>query len=188
MNVSLLHAEAVGRRRRILDAADEVFGECGPEAPLAWVAERAGLMPDQLRRQFPDREALVIALFERGLDALASLVADLDGRADALEVVLGDLADHVACTAPMAGLWRAMPRPHPFVDQADRRVLALLLPLAERAFRAGRCRHRIDGESLLLVIDLLGGCLRGRDQVERRRLARHCTGLALRALGFEVPA
>lgn len=188
MNVSPLRTDAAQRRRQILDAADEVFSECGVNVPLELVVERSGVGRATLYRNFPDRIALVTALFERGLDALERLVADIGDRADGLAIVLEDLADHVACSAAMADLWRAMPRSHPFVAHADRRVLEILMPLVRRAAGTGLCRPGIDEEQVLLVLDMLGSCLRGQDEAERRRLARRCAALVQQALGFAPAA
>ncbi|MFJ4189876.1 TetR/AcrR family transcriptional regulator [Kitasatospora sp. NPDC089509] len=57
-----MRADAERSRRRILDAACEVFLERGPDAPLDAVVRRAGVGPATLYRRFPDREALVRAL------------------------------------------------------------------------------------------------------------------------------
>ncbi|MFF4814600.1 TetR family transcriptional regulator [Kitasatospora sp. NPDC001309] len=57
-----MRADAERSRRRILDAACEVFLERGPDAPLDAVVRRAGVGPGTLYRRFPDREALVRAL------------------------------------------------------------------------------------------------------------------------------
>ncbi|MFJ6777472.1 TetR family transcriptional regulator, partial [Kitasatospora sp. NPDC091257] len=54
-----MRADAERSRRRILDAACEVFLERGPDAPLDAVVRRAGVGPGTLYRRFPDREALV---------------------------------------------------------------------------------------------------------------------------------
>ena len=60
MIVQLPRDDAATRRRRLLDAADEVFSEQGVNAPLELVIERAGLGRATLYRHFPDRTALMI--------------------------------------------------------------------------------------------------------------------------------
>ncbi|MFJ8473833.1 TetR/AcrR family transcriptional regulator [Kitasatospora sp. NPDC094011] len=66
-----MRADAERSRRRILDAACEVFLERGPDAPLDAVVRRAGVGPATLYRRFPDREALVRALVTDLLARLA---------------------------------------------------------------------------------------------------------------------
>ncbi|MFJ6139361.1 TetR family transcriptional regulator [Kitasatospora sp. NPDC092286] len=70
-----MRADAERSRRRILDAACEVFLERGPDAPLDAVVRRAGVGPGTLYRRFPDREALVRAL-------VTDLLARLAGAAE----------------------------------------------------------------------------------------------------------
>ncbi|MFE7191173.1 TetR/AcrR family transcriptional regulator [Kitasatospora sp. NPDC057541] len=76
-----MRADAERSRRRILDAACEVFLERGPDAPLDAVVRRAGVGPGTLYRRFPDRTALVRALVT---DLLARL-AEAAGQARAAE-------------------------------------------------------------------------------------------------------
>jgi AcrR family transcriptional regulator len=58
-----LRADAERNRRRILDAAKEVFAERGLDAPLEDIAERAGVGIATLYRRFPARDDLVMAAF-----------------------------------------------------------------------------------------------------------------------------
>ncbi len=62
-----LRADARDNRRRLLDAARDVFIEQGPSAPLDEIARRAGTGIATLYRRFPDRRAL---MREVVLDAL----------------------------------------------------------------------------------------------------------------------
>lgn len=182
-----LRADAALRRRQILDAADEVFSEHGVNAPLELVVERAGLGRATLYRNFPDRAALMTALIERGLDAYERAALDLAGRDDGLGVLLHDAAEHIAMSAPLVDFWRAMERSHPVNEMADRRALSILMPFVRRAIDAGLCRSDIDEEQMLLVMDMLGSCLRGSDEGERKRLAHRSADLLMQALGMPVP-
>jgi AcrR family transcriptional regulator len=55
-----LRADAAGNRRKLLDAARDVFIELGPGAPLDEIARRAGTGIATLYRRFPDRQALML--------------------------------------------------------------------------------------------------------------------------------
>src|SRR5229473_6040348 len=65
-----LRRDAERNRQRILRAAGEVFTERGLQATLDDVAERAGVGVGTVYRRFPDKEALVEALFTERLDTL----------------------------------------------------------------------------------------------------------------------
>jgi AcrR family transcriptional regulator len=54
-----LRADARDNRRRLLDAARDVFIEHGPGAPLDEISRRAGTGIATLYRRFPDRRALM---------------------------------------------------------------------------------------------------------------------------------
>jgi AcrR family transcriptional regulator len=54
-----LRADARDNRRRLLDAARDVFIEHGPDAPLDEIARRAGTGIATLYRRFPDRQTLM---------------------------------------------------------------------------------------------------------------------------------
>ncbi len=60
-----LRRDAERNRRRLLEAAREVFGERGCDAPFEEIARRAGVGIGTLYRRFPTREALIDALFEQ---------------------------------------------------------------------------------------------------------------------------
>ncbi|HZC29754.1 MAG TPA: helix-turn-helix domain-containing protein [Gaiellaceae bacterium] len=70
---------------RLVEAAREVFGERGVEAPLEAIARRAGVGIATLYRHFPTREALVEAIFERRIGELVAVadaaLAEPDGWA-----------------------------------------------------------------------------------------------------------
>ncbi|MFE6867476.1 TetR/AcrR family transcriptional regulator [Kitasatospora sp. NPDC057692] len=71
-----MRADAERSRRRILDAACEVFLERGPDAPLDAVVRRAGIGAGTLYRRFPDRTALVRALVTDLLGRLAEAAGE----------------------------------------------------------------------------------------------------------------
>jgi AcrR family transcriptional regulator len=75
-----LRRDAERNRQRILRAAAEVFTTRGVEATLDDVAHHAGVGVGTVYRRFPDKEALIEALFEERLDAMAGLAGQ--GLAD----------------------------------------------------------------------------------------------------------
>jgi len=76
-----MRADALRNRRRILEAAEEVFAARGVSAPVDLVAERAGVGVGTLYRHFPTKEALFEAIV---LTRLEDLVAEATacGEAD----------------------------------------------------------------------------------------------------------
>jgi AcrR family transcriptional regulator len=80
-----LRKDAERNRQRILAAAGEVFAECGVHATLDAVAERAGVGVGTVYRRFPDKEALIDALFEERIEAIAAIAQECLALDDAWE-------------------------------------------------------------------------------------------------------
>ncbi|MFB4354264.1 helix-turn-helix domain-containing protein [Microbacterium sp. LS_15] len=68
-------SDAERNRRRILDAASRVFAAHGPAATLSDVAAEAGVGIGTIYRKFPDKAALLDALFD---DKIGAVMAVLD--------------------------------------------------------------------------------------------------------------
>ena len=68
-----LRRDAERNRQRILRAASEVFTTRGVEATLDDIARHAGVGVGTVYRRFPDKEALIEALFEERLGTMVGL-------------------------------------------------------------------------------------------------------------------
>lgn len=77
-----VQARALRSVERILDAAHRVLRRDGSEAAttIAFAAE-AGVSVGTLYHRFPNKEAVILALYEQKLTALRALVVDLPGPA-----------------------------------------------------------------------------------------------------------
>ena len=75
-----LRKDAARNRERILEAARELFAERGLAATLNDVAHHAGVGVGTVYRRFPEKEALIDALFQDRLDEWGRLFED--GLAD----------------------------------------------------------------------------------------------------------
>ncbi len=71
-----LRADARSNRERILDVARLALA-ADPQAPLSAVARAAGVGQGTLYRHFPTREALVLGVFRKEIDAIIALAAVL---------------------------------------------------------------------------------------------------------------
>jgi AcrR family transcriptional regulator len=120
-----LRRDAERNRRRILDAARELFAEEGLQVTLDAVAARAGVGVGTVYRRFADKEALIDALFEARIDE----VVDVAERA-------------LACEDP----WEAIVQ---FFDEAmelhvaDRGLKELIFSTAHGRERVAGARERI---------------------------------------------
>ncbi|MCB9619270.1 MAG: TetR/AcrR family transcriptional regulator [Sandaracinus sp.] len=190
---------------RVLDAASELAFEDGLEAmSIKRVAERAGYSPGALYRYFASKDAIVVAIMVRAIDALtASLqaveAADPLGRLVAQSNAYRTMAEREPHAFALVSKMSADPRVL-VVDDADAgQVVAaverLFVPIVRsflEAERAGLMEPGPAHDRALALFAALQGSLHLRKQ-ERRMphviVARRVFDTALRALlrGFGAP-
>jgi AcrR family transcriptional regulator len=68
-----MRADARRNYNRLIDVAREAFAERGVEASLDDIAKRAGVGPGTLYRHFPNREALLAAVYRNDVENRAEL-------------------------------------------------------------------------------------------------------------------
>ncbi|MGW4942346.1 TetR/AcrR family transcriptional regulator [Actinoplanes sp. NPDC004185] len=72
----MVRSDARANRARILAAARQAFAEDG-DTSMNQIAQLAGVGPGTLYRNYPSREALVLAIYQDEVDQLTGSVADL---------------------------------------------------------------------------------------------------------------
>jgi AcrR family transcriptional regulator len=158
-------ADALRNRERIVAAAQEMFVEYGPEAPLDEIARRAGIGNATLYRHFADRRALLH---------------------DVLLSVMARSADHAQAAAEEPDPFTALCRfAHAAVDERIGALCGLLVGgvdtyapdlnaqrvrldgavegLMERARQAGQLRHDVTADDLMIALSQLTRPLPGMD-------------------------
>jgi len=134
-------ADAERSIARILDAALDALAS-DPDASMAEIARRAGVVRATIYVHFPTREALIDAVTQRA-------ITEVGGVIDAAQPEHGDAAD--ALRRVLASTWRELGRYHALVaintqiphDELRARhhpVLARLEPLIARGQRDGSFR------------------------------------------------
>jgi TetR/AcrR family transcriptional regulator, mexCD-oprJ operon repressor len=151
----------------ILDAAVEALAS-DPEASMAEIARRAGVVRATIYVHFPTRESLVDAVTERAIAEVTEVMA-------AAEPNQGDPAEALQRVLTVG--WRKLDRFHALVSINTRRsraelrrfhrpVFALLQPLIERGQRAGAFRSDVPAtwhvSMLLAVIHAASGELQAK--------------------------
>jgi len=149
-------AEAARNDLVVLAAAREVFAEQGADAPVAAVAERAGVGIGSLYRRYGSKEDLLRYLC---LVALRQAVADAEAGLtvpDPWEGLAGFIRASVAAgtgsLGPLAGAIETTPE----MWQASRRGQELLSLLVERARAAGAVRADVTALDVAHLIELFG--------------------------------
>lgn len=175
-------ADAAHNRILLLQAAESVFLELGVNASLDIIAERAGVGRATLFRNFSDRQALILALLEKGLEELEAEAARTRDDPHALVDLLDFVANRIVFRAPLIESWEVAGRRHPAIAASIERVVGLFAAPVERAVAAGICRHDLLPQDIPLLISLLTGALYGHTDEARKALGRRASSLVLELL------
>lgn len=148
----MIRADARHNYDQLLVAAQAAFAEQGTQASLRDVARRAGVGIGTLYRHFPTREALLEALFGRGLDNLSAqgetLLAAEDPAA-ALAEWVRELALGSARSEGLAvAVIDALHDPESALHASCQRLRNAGARLLARAQRSGRIRPDLTADEL----------------------------------------
>jgi AcrR family transcriptional regulator len=154
-----LRKDAERNRLRVLQAAAEVFTERGLNATLDDVADHAGVGVGTVYRRFPDKEALIEALFTERFDALVGFAEQALAEPDPWAGLVSFLERTAAVIARDRGLRQILmfaTYGHDRVDQARARMLPVVTAMVERAQRAGAVRADLRPTDMPLIEFMLG--------------------------------
>ncbi|MDQ0839983.1 TetR/AcrR family transcriptional regulator [Sphingomonas faeni] len=151
--------DAQKRREALLNAATTCFANQGYDVPLEAIADQAGVGRGTLYRNFPDRQALAIAIFSREIDQIE---ARLDPSAP-LQETIGAMVREGAATSSLfsriAGEFK--------LNDTNRAALGLLRERLERAVEPvvvqakarGQLDARVTARDVVLATRMLGGLI-----------------------------
>ncbi len=172
-NVRKPRSDSLRNRELLLETAKAAFNEIGADAPLEEIARRAGVGIGTLYRHFPTRDALLAAVYRRGVDQLsASAEALLADRppGDALEAWLHLLVDYMATKRVIAPALRASQGEGSKVYASSGAAIGEAMNrLARAAIASGDIRADIGPDDLFRM---MVGMSHGYDQPEWEPSAR----------------
>lgn len=143
-------AAAAGNRRALIAAAREIYAEHGPMVPFSAIAKRAGVGQGTLYRHFPDRVALVLAVFDENVDALEEALRE-GGTIMALLDRVIDQASVSTAFIRLLSEHQHDPRARELALRLDR----LVDLLRERDQAAGRIGSHVQTIDVQLAISML---------------------------------
>lgn len=162
-----LRRDARENRERVLLEAAAVFAEHGLTATLADVAKAAGVGVGTLYRRFPDKDELILAVYQARMDAAVTLAERSSGAADPgtafrefiehgahdfatdrgfRELVLGGLTDALGWSRSGAATSLSAA-----IDRMNTAVSGHLAVLLERAKAAGALREDVAPTDVQLI-------------------------------------
>ncbi|MFI5959399.1 TetR/AcrR family transcriptional regulator [Cryptosporangium sp. NPDC051539] len=133
-----MRADAQRNYAVLLEVAARAVAEQGADASLEQIARTAGVGSGTVRRHFPNRQALLSAVFRNQVDALAEQAEALGGHPDARAALLEWLRAVLTFAATNRGLAEALNRDavDPHEHCATGRLTAAGAPLVRRAANA----------------------------------------------------
>jgi AcrR family transcriptional regulator len=179
-----LRRDAERNRRRILQAADEVFTERGLEATLDDVARHAGVGVGTVYRRFPDKASLADALFEQRIGVILDLAKHAQQEPDswlALTAFLERAAEILSSDRGLRQILMFAASGHHRVAYARDRMRPAVEVLLKRAQAEGQVRDDLSATDLPVIEFMLGGLTEYAGHV-RPTLWRRYLALILDAL------
>lgn len=167
-----LRADAARNRAKLLEAATQVFGERGLEAPLEHIAKQAGVSIGTLYKHFPTREAFVDAIFPERLSVLAEIGATALTSADPWQGFTTFVEGLVALQAEDLGLNDAIARRLPTASEAERycgRGMDFAADIIKRAKASGQLRADFEPADLVTLTWAMSQVIRESAESEPHR-------------------
>jgi AcrR family transcriptional regulator len=138
-----LRSDAERNRMRILEAAARVFAERGLDVPLDDIADAAGVGVGTVYRRFPDKDALIDALFEdkiADVEAAARAALEIDDPWDGFEAFMRAVCGMQAEDRGLKEALLARDRGRERVAMARERIAPIATRVLQRAQDAGVVR------------------------------------------------
>ncbi len=185
-----LRRDAERNRQRILEAARDAFAEGGLSVTLDEIGRRAGVGVGTVYRRYPDKEKLIDAIFEDGINQLVALAEECLEAEDAWSGMLrffegateGHACDRGFKEVALSG-YHGLER----CARARELMLPVVTRLVERAQAEGSLRPDVsptDMPLLQLMLGSLSDCTREVDpEVWRRYVGIVADGLRTRRDG-----
>lgn len=154
-----LRRDAERNRLRILEAARTVFAERGLEVSLDDIAREAEVGVGTVYRRFPDKEALIDALFEQRVGDFAAMAETARATEDPWEALVTFLEGAVGMQAEDRGLKELLlntARGQSRVASVRAQITPLVAEIVERGKASGAIRADVTHADLPLINMMLG--------------------------------
>ena len=175
----MVRSDARENRARIVAAARQAFAENG-DTSMNQIAQRAGVGAGTLYRNYPNREALVLAVYQLDVDQLTGSVPGLLATLPPLEALRRWTTDLVSAMRRKHGLGDALsPSAHRAVtERSYGPVIAAITQLLDAGKRDGTIRADADPGDFLQLTGALWRAASGEKDRSQPMLGLILDGLS----------
>lgn len=171
-----LRKDAALNRERLLDAARELFAHEGLHVSLNDIAHHAGVGVGTAYRRFANKEEVIDALFEEGLENIARAAEEALAEPDAWTGLVQFLDRSLSMQFGDRGLNQIMNDPslgHDRVGEARDRIAPLMEQLVARAKAQGVVREDLDQTDIIFMQVGLSAIMDSSRTIEPRLYKRY---------------
>ncbi len=164
-------------------AAREVFAENGFDAPLSSIAREAGVGPGVLYRHFPNRESMILAVFDDNVVAIEEVARRSTTTAeDLLDFIVDQIAESAGFVATIDPTGFDDPR----LFEVSGRLVNLIAGKLEQ--RRASLRADLGADDVVMALAMLAAILIKTPLPARKATARRAWMLLMRGLREAPPA
>lgn len=149
-------ADSLRNRERLIEAAKAAFAQTGPDASLDEIARRAGVGIGTLYRHFPNRDAIVEAVYRREVQQLADAASALlaaSAPGEALHGWMRLFVDYIVTKKVIApALGALVGGTADLYAASGAMITGAMSLLVEKAATAGDIRSDVDPNDLLRAL------------------------------------
>jgi AcrR family transcriptional regulator len=150
-----LRADAERNRRRLIDAAAELFSERGVEVTIAEIRERAGVGQGTVFRHFPTKEHLMAEVMRERMTKLTQLATERLEADDPVEGLRDFMVAAAQSKAVDQEIYRLICETNALRAEDERalrrELVGYVRQLLRRAQDAGAIRDDVEPEDILLL-------------------------------------
>lgn len=170
---------AAANRKALVRAAREVFAESGFDAPLNAIARAAEVGPGVLYRHFPNRESLILAVFDDNIVE----IEEVAGRSGTTaEELLDFIVDQIAYSAGFIATIDPTGFDDPRLFAVSRRLVDLIGEKLDDPRTRGAFRDEVGSGDIVMALAMLAAILIKVELGERRAVARRGWNMFLNGL------
>lgn len=179
----MVRVDARENRARILETARQALAEDG-ETSMNQIAQRAGVGPGTLYRNYPTREALVLAVYQLDVDRLIESVPELLATLPPLEALRRWTTELVNAMKRKHGLGDALSAGahQSITERTYGPVIAAITQLLDAGQRDGTIRPDADARDFLQFTGALWRAASGPEDRSQPMLGLILDGLSARRL------